>query len=142
MSTISDEENNMVFEKESFIRVRRYAEDKKDYWGYLSSGNPGFVLACERPTTKGIYYQIASSPKCPQDDGLKWWENVTQDKTFKSAERWRKGAFEKLGIEKGRIITAVLFPDERFNREFESQLYHWWATQREFMIGEFVCLHV
>lgn len=37
---------------------------------------------------------------------------------------------------------ATAFIDLRLHREFEEQLYHWWAAKREFMLGEFECIRV
>lgn len=131
----------MIFERETILRLRRYAQQEKSRWGYRGEMKPGFILACERQK-RGIAWNPFSVGPCPADEGLELWSKKYQEQTFNAAERWRKNTFHKLDIEKGCVIMAVLFPDDRFNKEFESQLYHWWVTQREFMLGEFECIRV
>lgn len=131
----------MYFERQEISLLRRNAKEAKRMWDYRGMDKHGYILACEKPN-RGITFQKFGVSPCSADEALEKWEKVYQDRTFNTAERWRKATFQKLDIEKGRVIMAVLFPDERFNKEFESQLYHWWATKREFMLGEFECIRV
>ena len=120
----------MQFERQELLLLRRRAEKAKQKWQYSGERKPGFVLACEKPhrsIDSEVFY-------CDTEDQ---WLKTCQQQTWIMAEGWRIKTFRALGINQGRIIMATTFIDQRLHREFESQLYHWWASHRQFMLGEF-----
>ena len=59
-------------------------------------------------------------------------------KFFKLANR--NGETRKL--ETFKIVFGTVIDNEGVKREMESLFYHWWATNRDKMKGEFECVHV
>lgn len=125
----------MQFERQEILLLRRYAQKAKRNWSYRDEPKPGFVLACEKPH-RSIAYNIFYLENEEQ------WLKTSQPKTWIMAESWRIKTFRALGINQGRVIMATTFIDQRLHREFESQLYHWWASHRQFMLGEFELIRV
>lgn len=61
------------------------------------------------------------------------------DRVFLKLANWN-GDTRKL--ETFKIVFGTVIDNEGVKREMESLFYHWWATNRDKMKGEFECVHV
>ncbi|EPR18083.1 hypothetical protein M527_14035 [Sphingobium indicum IP26] len=130
----------MSFEKQEILRLRHTAETSSRDWGYPLRAKPAFILCCELSGRK-VTLQVINFSKVLTKQQLTKVSWINDHWVFSKAEQWRQKTFDWLKIEQGRVMFAVCTPSIGVNRELESHLYQWWSAKREFMLGDFHCIH-
>ncbi len=113
-----------MFETQQIILLKRKARIKKHSKEY------GFIFSFERDD-KTI--KMISFIKPSEESYFK----ITQDGFCNNADRCAKKVRLEWEVEKLKVVMATAFKDDRLTREFESLFFHWWASNRDIMLGDF-----
>lgn len=90
----------------------------------------GFIISFERGNR-------AICPTRFTAQSTKQFFDISQDHFVAKMHKVANLRREAWGCDKLKVVMATIFDDMRLTLEYESLFYHWWATNKHMMLGEF-----